>query len=84
MELSVPRSPTQSKALTSPHMSTPQPPSSHGTNSGAGSSVVKIFDLNAEAMENDGLTAAQVFSNDVARPVLTYGYAPRASLALKH
>ena len=35
--------------------------------------LVPIFDVN-EPMENDGLTAEQLFSNvGVARPALTYG-----------
>lgn len=60
--------PKSPKSLTSPHMASPPAmealPSSQP--------IVKIFDIN-EPIENDGLTAAQLFSNDIARPALTYG-----------
>ena len=62
-------------------MSTPPPTTGAVPDGGAGLSVVKIFDLNAETMENDGLTATKLFCNDVARPALTYGYSRPSPLS---
>ena len=53
-------------------MSTPDPIVLAGADGVKVAPIVKIFDIN-EAMEDDGLTAAKLFSNDTARPALTYG-----------
>ena len=74
MEVSVPVSPTRSgKSMSSPHMATPDiiPLGSMASKEPA-AELMPVFDLDEE-IENDGLTADQLFANSVARPALTYG-----------